>query len=240
MKILDEKGLQYLWEKISLEDYPNNETLIAILNAIDETKADKDEILQSDWNQNNETAKDYIKNRPFGEDIELTEVESGLSNGTITVTEEDLWEDGSYCVTCTGKNNTDADFLNQSETFYVEWDGTIYETQKRYNGIGNDFLFESSYEDTGEPFFIGEGLRARTIDICTNSIGTHTYRIYTGTVTTKTIDEKYIPDTIARAEDVDTKFTNGFDSLILLSPNGTKFNITIGDDGVLSATEITE
>ena len=29
-------------------------------------------------------------------------------------------------------------------------------------------------------------------------------------------------------------------ALILLSPNGTRFNITVGDDGVLSATEMTE
>lgn len=29
-------------------------------------------------------------------------------------------------------------------------------------------------------------------------------------------------------------------AFILSSPNGTKFNITIGDDGVLTATEITE
>lgn len=43
-KFLDNKGLQYLWSKIALEDYPNNETLIAILNAIDETKADKKDI----------------------------------------------------------------------------------------------------------------------------------------------------------------------------------------------------
>ena len=43
-KFLDNKGLQYLWSKLSLEDYPNNETLIAVLNAIDETKADKTEI----------------------------------------------------------------------------------------------------------------------------------------------------------------------------------------------------
>jgi hypothetical protein len=32
-----------LWSKIALEDYPNNETLIAVLNAIDDTKADKNE-----------------------------------------------------------------------------------------------------------------------------------------------------------------------------------------------------
>ena len=37
-KYLDDKGLQYLWSKLSMQDYPNNETLVAILNAIDETK----------------------------------------------------------------------------------------------------------------------------------------------------------------------------------------------------------
>ena len=45
MKVLDEKGLAYLWSKISMEDYPNNETLIAVLNAIDSTKADKDDVV---------------------------------------------------------------------------------------------------------------------------------------------------------------------------------------------------
>ena len=44
MSYLDYEGLKYLWSKISMEDYPNNETLIAVLNAIDATKADKDEI----------------------------------------------------------------------------------------------------------------------------------------------------------------------------------------------------
>lgn len=43
-KFLDQKGVEYLWSQLSLEDYPNNQTLVAILNAIDETKADKDKI----------------------------------------------------------------------------------------------------------------------------------------------------------------------------------------------------
>lgn len=43
-KYLDSNGLTHLWSKISMEDYPNNETLIAVINAIDEQKADKDEI----------------------------------------------------------------------------------------------------------------------------------------------------------------------------------------------------
>ena len=40
-KFLDRDGVQFLWSQLSLEDYPNNETLIAILNAIDDTKLDK-------------------------------------------------------------------------------------------------------------------------------------------------------------------------------------------------------
>ena len=43
-KFLDQDGLIFLWSQISMADYPNNETLVSILNVIDETKADKNEI----------------------------------------------------------------------------------------------------------------------------------------------------------------------------------------------------
>lgn len=43
-KFLDESGVVHLYNKLSLQDYPNNETLIGVITAIDETKADKDEI----------------------------------------------------------------------------------------------------------------------------------------------------------------------------------------------------
>lgn len=43
-KFLNAEGLSYLWSKISMKDYPNNETLMAVINAIDETKADKSEL----------------------------------------------------------------------------------------------------------------------------------------------------------------------------------------------------
>ena len=43
-KFLDKEGIKYLWNLISLQDYPNNETLIAVINAIDEEKANKNEI----------------------------------------------------------------------------------------------------------------------------------------------------------------------------------------------------
>ena len=68
-KFLDKAGVKILWRELSLQDYPKNETLMAVIEAIDETKADKSDIVQSNWNQNDAAAKDYIKNRPFGEEV---------------------------------------------------------------------------------------------------------------------------------------------------------------------------
>lgn len=45
-KYLDQEGVKYLWSKLSLKDYPNNETLVAVIEAIDETKADKNYVQQ--------------------------------------------------------------------------------------------------------------------------------------------------------------------------------------------------
>ena len=44
MKFLDWEGVKLLWSKINMQDYPNNQTLINVINAIDETKADKTEL----------------------------------------------------------------------------------------------------------------------------------------------------------------------------------------------------
>ena len=46
IKFLDANGVKILWDKISMQDYPNNATLMAVINAIDATKADKDELPQ--------------------------------------------------------------------------------------------------------------------------------------------------------------------------------------------------
>ena len=63
-KFLDYEGVKHLWSKINMQDYPNNETLMGVIEAIDETKADKSELVQSEWNENDETALAYIKNKP--------------------------------------------------------------------------------------------------------------------------------------------------------------------------------
>lgn len=63
-KFLDQNGVEYLWSQLSLEDYPNNETLIAVLNAIDTTKADKEELFSGSWND--------LMDKPFGEEADGT------------------------------------------------------------------------------------------------------------------------------------------------------------------------
>lgn len=98
-KYLDYEGVKYLWSKINMQDYPNNETLINVINAIDETKADKSELVQSDWTQTDETALDFIKNKPdiaTDEDVMGMLSELGMVNPVTT-------SDGSILTSPTGE-----------------------------------------------------------------------------------------------------------------------------------------
>lgn len=44
IKVLDAEGVKVLFDLLSLQDYPNNDVLMAVINAIDETKLDKNKI----------------------------------------------------------------------------------------------------------------------------------------------------------------------------------------------------
>lgn len=44
IKTLDASGIKILYDLLSLQDYPNNEVLAAVINAIDSTKMNKDNI----------------------------------------------------------------------------------------------------------------------------------------------------------------------------------------------------
>jgi hypothetical protein len=58
-KFLDADGVKVLYDLLSLQDYPNNDILMAVINAIDETKADKDSVenIQTQFNTLNEFIK---------------------------------------------------------------------------------------------------------------------------------------------------------------------------------------
>lgn len=160
-----------------------------------------------DWVIEN-TVKSWndLEDKPFGEIIDLNEVNATYASGTITT------EDGS--TTISGSNVST--FLEQEASYYVEWDGVLYQAQ--YNsgvyGIGNmHLMYEEEYADTGEPFLICQGVSSRYLEILSKEDGGHTYKIYTGSVSAKTLDEKYIPDTIARVEDLDIVAANKADKV---------------------------
>ena len=133
-----------------------------------------------DWLQNDETASDYIKNRPFSESIfEL------LSETEVTF-EDGIYEQPEY----TGE------LLVSDETYTVTWNGTEYtcvaQTMSGMGGaIGNVGLAMGG-TDTGEPFVIvtmaSEGMLViMALDGSTSA----TVKI-TGNIIKK-IEEKFLP-----------------------------------------------
>ena len=82
MKFLDEKGVQHLWSKISMEDYPNNETLMAVISAIDETKLDKN------------IFEDYSGIKVF--EPRVNDIPKVFINGIIPTTKDDVLAELTY------------------------------------------------------------------------------------------------------------------------------------------------
>ena len=86
------------------------------------------------------------------------------------------------------------------------------------------------------------------IAIANNKVVEHYVIISNGSISTSTNTMTFGTGTLATADktiigainELNAKHTNGTDSLILLSPNGTRFSITVGDDGVLTSTGVTE
>ena len=130
--------------------------------------------VQSDWNQNDETAPDYVKNRPFytGNPVETVLVEES----TVTFAED---EGGVYI------GELESTFsATVGETYKVSWDGTVYECAcAGFSGgtaIGNLSIMGAG-SDTGEPFVMsvdnGLGILIGTAD----TSASHTFSI-SGTV----------------------------------------------------------
>lgn len=141
--------------------------------------------VQPDYNQNNETATDYIKNRPFytGAPVETVLLEES----TITFAEKN----GIYqaVVPSTFKATV-------GETYKVSWDGTVYEcTCAIVNGLpafGNTSVMGAG-SDTGEPFLMGVENGAKINIFTADTSASHTISISGFVQEVVKIDEKYLP-----------------------------------------------
>ena len=142
--------------------------------------------VQPDWNQNDETAKDYVKNRPFytGNPVETVLVEES----TVS------FADNGGLYTANFPSTVEA---TVGETYKVSWDGIVYEcTSVSVEGlpvIGNLAIIGGG-SDTGEPFIIGIQNGERITIYTTDTSASHTISIsgFSAPEVVK-IDEKYIP-----------------------------------------------
>lgn len=136
--------------------------------------ADGKDGVQPDWNQNDETAQDYVKNRPFymGDLVETALVEES----TLSFIEHN----GLYMAEFPSTFEATV-----GETYKVSWDGTAYEcTCVNIGGnlcIGNQSIREIG-SDTGEPFFMGVYNGLGISIATTDTSASHTFSI-SGSVT---------------------------------------------------------
>lgn len=140
---------------------------------------------QPDWNQNDATQPDYIKNRPFytGDPVETVLVEESTvafqADGGIYVAVPQLTFDAIV-----------------GDTYKVSWDGTIYESTcmefQEVPVIGNLSIMGIG-SDTGEPFLaiIQDGILVRITT--TDTASSHTISISWMAPPIIKIDEKYLP-----------------------------------------------
>ena len=136
-----------------------------------------------DWNQNDESASDYIKNRPFytGAPIETVIIEEASFSGS----EGDV--PGSIYPVIEGQEYT------------VVFDGTEYTTTgyKGYYGncaLGNYTLNGINQGDDVPFFIVSSSSGGDTAHVKTTSDGDHTIKLFIRETTIHKIDEKYLPD----------------------------------------------
>ena len=144
--------------------------------------------VQPDWNQNDDTADDYIKNRPFYESTQSVT----LLNGTFNFVNSD----GMYLA----KPNAAYDLI-EGETYTVTFDNVTYKcSATKINGevcvLGN-LSIGGAGNNTGEPFVIS--VNNHQWMIATNtSEGTHSVSVVGNAIVITKVPEKYLPPVVGR------------------------------------------
>ena len=201
-------------------------SLVAAINEVRQTGGGSS--VQPDWNQNDDTQPDYIKNRPFytGDPVETVLVEES----TVSFSES---RNGKY----------QGEFLSTfeatvGETYKVSWDGTAYECAcVSFNDmpvIGN-LSIAGAGSDTGEPFVMGilngEGIQIVTAD----TSASHTVSISGVVSEVVKIDPKYIRDMYYTGDPVETVLVEESTVSFANAPGGytgqleSTFEATVGE-----------
>lgn len=180
-------------------------------------KVDKSEIYQSDWNQNDETTNDYIKNRPFHDEIVTNEI---VPHQTIKFN-----EDGSADFS-SNFNLDNLDDLEIGTKVVVTFDGIVYNTEVISAGFWGD-LYTMIHIVTEDNILVQIIFDSSNF-VSAKLTGEHTLSVIEGTPL-KQLDEKYIPYTIARVEQLPETITDE-ETLYMLAEAGL-VNVITDENG---------
>ena len=200
------------------------------------------EQVQTDYAQNDSTAKDYIKNRPGGYETGFEITWDGDTTGRVSATAEGMH--GTW-YKVSDKTLMPDQFIGSTMT--IIQNGVSKQkvvTDKMYDetefGYTVSDLFIVIAAKTGD--FDGMHIPEPGVYFMTVSGGGYSVLISSlSNLITHPFDDKYIPDSIARKAALDSRITEKEVILTSSTTDSTKkFKITVNDSGTLTATEITE
>ena len=165
-------------DTVTIDTIPIIDKTLTIEGAIADAKAVGDAIVQSDWEQYNETQLDYIRNRTHYHDVHL----EGGGFGDA--------EPRKFILTFENSDSSQrlSMIYNDGQYFVTKWNGIIYDTF--LGGLDQGYPFELVWEDDeGCPIY-----KKATIDSETIEVEIAERKIEN----LKQLNEKFIPNTIAR------------------------------------------
>ena len=209
-------------ENLNTTDKSN---LVAAINEAAQSGAS----VQSDWNQNDETAADYVKHRPFYyEGLLSVPVPDGLEllgawyKVSDNVPSGDHSTGASCCVTINDGRKYNCTIIAPCDDYYASDDAVVFVTIK--DDVVVSELGNLTFPEKGTYFFCSdEYMFVSGFALGKDADPEITWDGNTGYI--KKLDEKFIPDV---------------SSLIIKSstPGSTKkFRITVDDSGTIRATE---
>lgn len=149
---------------------------------------------QADWNQNDETAADYVKNRPFYEDVTVIE-ESILPLQAVALESgrSDLFASSGVLANAVTFDKT---YFAEGDTYNVYYNGMLYECVSKLSSYGyflgnHSFLAQTQLLD-GEPFCVMWG-GANAVYALDSSCEIKVVKV-TKSETVHKIDPKYLPN----------------------------------------------
>ena len=162
-------------KKLATEEYVDNlvgDTTVTeqINTALENSKPD--------WNQNNEGASDYVKNRTHWTETETVALVQDVS---VTLDVEMGYVDNPFEIN-----------LVEGQTYEVIWDGTSYSCVAYFLDGEVPCYAIGDRSGNSEPFFYLSGDNGAFLYI--SDAETHTISIYANNTTIHKLDPKYLPD----------------------------------------------